>query len=43
MNSMTGSKPEFKNLPKEWLMSSSTSLPASIKPESGMFAGYLSY
>ncbi|KAK7605519.1 hypothetical protein V9T40_007377 [Parthenolecanium corni] len=39
MNSMTGSKPEFKNLPKEWLMSSSTSLPASIKPESDGTSG----
>lgn len=35
MNSMTGAKPEFRNLPKEWLISYSNDLSTSLKPETG--------
>ncbi|XKL61796.1 hypothetical protein PGB90_001629 [Kerria lacca] len=33
MNIMTGNKPEFRNLPKEWLMSYSNNVPISLKSE----------
>jgi len=35
MNTMTGFKPEFKNLPKEWLISYTSNISATLKSESG--------